>query len=58
MGRPEVYFGAGHFIPLLSPLLCVIVLLSWFLIEKPPMRLGASLLRRLRQRQDALNAIA
>jgi peptidoglycan/LPS O-acetylase OafA/YrhL len=58
MGRPEVYFGAGHFIPLLSPLLCVIVPLSWFLIEKPAMRLGASLSRRLRQKQDALSAIA
>jgi hypothetical protein len=58
MGRPEVYFGAGRFIPLLSPLLCVIVPLSWFLIEKPAMRLGASLSRRLRQKQDALSAIA
>ena len=34
MGRREVVCRPGHFIPLLSPLLCIIVPLSWFLVEK------------------------
>jgi peptidoglycan/LPS O-acetylase OafA/YrhL len=57
MGRPDVYFGAGRSIPLLSPLLCVIVPLSWFLIEKPAINLGRQLSRRVKA-PKALNAAA
>ncbi len=56
MGRREVYSGLGHFIPFLSPLLCVIVPFSWFLVEKPAMVLGANLSRRVRRRPDTLKA--
>jgi peptidoglycan/LPS O-acetylase OafA/YrhL len=46
---PKVNFsGAGEIIPLLLPLLCLIVPLSYFLIEKPAMRYGRSLSRRIR----------
>ena len=54
MGRREVYSGLGHFIPFLSPLLCVIVPFSWFLVEKPAMVLGANLSRRVRRAPDTL----
>jgi peptidoglycan/LPS O-acetylase OafA/YrhL len=56
-GRREVYFGVGRFIPFLVPLLCVIVPLSWFLIEKPAMRLGRNLSRRVRRTPKTLTAI-
>ncbi len=47
------YFSpAGEIIPMLLPLLVVIVPLSYFLIEKPAMRLGRAL--SLRARQKAL----
>jgi peptidoglycan/LPS O-acetylase OafA/YrhL len=52
-----VYFGVGRFIPFLVPLLCVIVPLSWFLIEKPAMRLGRNLSRRVRRTPKTLTAI-
>ena len=37
---------AGETIPLLFPLLCLVVPLSYFLIEKPAMQYGAYLSRR------------
>jgi peptidoglycan/LPS O-acetylase OafA/YrhL len=46
---PKVSFsGAGEVIPWLLPLLCIVVPLSYFLIEKPAMRYGKSLSRRVR----------
>jgi peptidoglycan/LPS O-acetylase OafA/YrhL len=42
------YVGDGEIIPLLLPLMCVIVPLSYFLIEKPAMRFGKSLSQRAR----------
>ena len=42
----EYLSGAGEIIPLLLPLLCVVVPLSYFLIEKPAMRYGRYLSRR------------
>jgi peptidoglycan/LPS O-acetylase OafA/YrhL len=55
MGRPEVYFGLGRFIPRFLPLLCVIVPLSWFLVERPSIRLGRNVSRRIRRTAE-LNA--
>lgn len=47
---PKTYFSAaGQIIPLLLPLLCLIVPLSFFLIEKPAMRYGKFLSRRTRE---------
>jgi len=47
LGGEQQYFSeAGQIIPLLLPLLCVIVPLSYFLIEKPAIRYGKSLSRR------------
>jgi hypothetical protein len=57
MGRRDVYFGTGRFIPLFLPLLCIIVSLSWFLIEKPAIDLGKKLSRRVRQTPETLNAV-
>jgi peptidoglycan/LPS O-acetylase OafA/YrhL len=46
---PRQYFiGSGEMIPMLAPLLCLIVPLSYFLIEKPAMRYGRFLSRRTR----------
>lgn len=46
----KTYFSdASQIIPLLLPLLCLIVPLSYFLIEKPAMRYGKFLSRRSRQ---------
>jgi peptidoglycan/LPS O-acetylase OafA/YrhL len=56
-GRPEMYVGTGRFIPVLLPSLCFIVPLSWFLIEKPAMRLGRDLSRRVRRTPKTLNAV-
>jgi len=44
----ENFPGGGRFVPLLLPLLCVIVPLSYFLIEKPAMRFGKGLSQRAR----------
>jgi peptidoglycan/LPS O-acetylase OafA/YrhL len=47
---PTRYFvGHGRFILLLLPLLCLIVPLSYFLIEKPAMRYGKFLSQRTRK---------
>jgi peptidoglycan/LPS O-acetylase OafA/YrhL len=44
-GSMQPYFSeAGEIIPMLLPLLCLIVPLSYFLIEKPAMSYGKSLL--------------
>jgi peptidoglycan/LPS O-acetylase OafA/YrhL len=55
-GQSSVY--PTSLIPHLLPLLCVIVPLSWFLIEKPAMRLGRNLSRRVRRTPKTLNAVA
>jgi len=43
------FLGAGRIIPQLLPLLCLIVPLSYFFIEKPAMRYGKFLSRRTRR---------
>jgi peptidoglycan/LPS O-acetylase OafA/YrhL len=43
------FLGAGRIIPQLLPLLCLIVPLSYFLIEKPAMAYGKFLSRRTRK---------
>jgi peptidoglycan/LPS O-acetylase OafA/YrhL len=46
---PRIYFaGAGAMTSLLLPLLCVIVAISYFVIEKPAIRYGKSLSQRAR----------
>lgn len=46
---PEANFSdAGKVIPWLLPLLCIVVPLSYFLIEKPSMRYGKALSQRVR----------
>jgi peptidoglycan/LPS O-acetylase OafA/YrhL len=45
----KYFFGPGQIIPLLLPLLCLIVPLSYFLIEKPTMSYGKFLSRRTRK---------
>jgi hypothetical protein len=47
---PKEYLsGAGSLIPLLFPLLCLIVPLSYFLLEKPAMRYAKTRSRRTRE---------
>lgn len=48
---PRFYFGAGRWIPHLLPLLLLIIPSSYFLVEKPAMRLGRKLAGRVRQIQ-------
>lgn len=49
-GQVIQYFsGAGRIIPRLLPLMCLIVPMSYFLIEKPAMRYGKFLSRRTRE---------
>jgi peptidoglycan/LPS O-acetylase OafA/YrhL len=54
-GRPISYFGAGTAIANLAPLLLVVVPISYFLVEKPAMRLGKTLSRQV-QPSATLNA--
>jgi peptidoglycan/LPS O-acetylase OafA/YrhL len=54
---PAEYFsGASQVIPLLLPLLCLIVPLSYFLIEKPAMRFGKSVSKRIRNNSTPTTA--
>ncbi len=56
---PKIYFsGVGQNILLLLPLLCLIVPLSYFLIEKPAMGYGKFLSRRTIQGSTDARAIA
>lgn len=49
-GPREVYSGSGAFLPRSIWLLPLLVALSYFLVEKPTMRFGRSLSRRLYER--------
>jgi peptidoglycan/LPS O-acetylase OafA/YrhL len=49
-GKPEYYIGAGAALSYLFPLLLAIVPLSYFLVERPAMRLAKSLSNRIRAR--------
>ena len=46
---PQRYTGRGAFLGYLLPLLCVVIPLSYFFIEKPAMRMGRSLSQRARR---------
>ena len=47
---PKQYFsGPGEMIPMLLPMLCLVVPLSYFLVEKPAIAYGKSLSRQLRK---------
>lgn len=51
---PKIYFnGAGHIVPFLLPLLCVVVPLSYQVIERPLMRYG----RALSVRKETIRAV-
>lgn len=49
-GQTSDYRGAGAVIANLAPLLLIVVPLSYFLVEKPAMRLGKSLSRHVQSR--------
>ncbi len=56
---PKTYFlGVGRIIPLLLPLLCLIVPVSYFLIEKPLMDYGRFLSRQTRKSSIDTESIA
>jgi peptidoglycan/LPS O-acetylase OafA/YrhL len=52
------YTGRGMVISLLLPLLCVVVPLSYFLVEKPAMRYGRTLAARIRERSIPTATVA
>jgi peptidoglycan/LPS O-acetylase OafA/YrhL len=52
-GKSDSYHGVGHFIPFFLPALFIIIPASWFLVEKPAMRLGRRLSSRLRAAESS-----
>lgn len=57
---PIYYFsGAARVVPMLLPLLCLVVPLSYYFVEKPAMAYGKSLSRRARrERESSVRAAA
>jgi peptidoglycan/LPS O-acetylase OafA/YrhL len=54
----NLFFGGARIIPYLSPLLCVVVAGSYFLIEKPAMAYGRVLSKRARDGAVSVTAVA